>query len=342
MQIRRIPWTYIIGAVLLVAVLALVIYNWNTLHEALLLMSRAHPAWLALGALAIFVGFVCAGQIYGRVLRILGYHAPQPWLISAALVSILISQSIPAGTVGSYAFLTASMRRRGIPATSVALLASLELLSWIGGMLVLFSFGLVYKLLTIGDGSATRVTYPAALSAILLVGSFIFIGSRPHATLHDWAIRFSRVFSKLFGQRWSDARILTIVDELDTNRRLIAERPLQALTLLSLQLIVFTFHALALVAMLHGLGASAPLLAVLAAYGLALIVSTFTALPGGGGTVEAALALSLTAQGVPAHAALGATILFRLFSFWLLLPLGAVCYRILTTDDNRQTVDDRQ
>jgi uncharacterized membrane protein YbhN (UPF0104 family) len=70
----------------------------------------------------------------------------------------------------------------------------------------------------------------------------------------------------------------------------------------------------------------------LAAYGLALIVSTYTVLPAGGGTVEAALTVGLTIQGVPLEAALGATVLFRLFSFWLLLPLGALCYRAIMRD----------
>jgi hypothetical protein len=311
--------------------LALIVLHWHTLNESFVLMGQAQLGWLALGVFAVAAGFVAAGQIYGRVLHILGYHAPQRWLISAAMVSMIISQSIPAGTVASYAFLTASMRRRGIPGTSVALLASLELLSWIGGMLVLFTFGVVYKLLTIGNGAVTQITYPAATVALTLVGCFLFVGTRPHATLHDWAHTLARMANRIFRKRWSDVRIQHMVDELDANRKLIRERPKQTAMLLALQLIVFALHALALLAMLHGLGihTTSPL-AVLAAYGLALIVGTFTALPGGGGTVEAAIALSLTAQGVPAEAALGATILFRLFSFWLLLPFAAICYRVLT------------
>jgi uncharacterized membrane protein YbhN (UPF0104 family) len=70
-------------------------------------------------------------------------------------------------------------------------------------------------------------------------------------------------------------------------------------------------------------------LATLAAYGLALIVSTYTLLPAGGGTVEAALTVGLTIQGVPLEAAIGATVLFRLFNFWLLLPIAGLCYRTL-------------
>jgi uncharacterized protein (TIRG00374 family) len=93
---------------------------------------------------------------------------------------------------------------------------------------------------------------------------------------------------------------------------------------------IFVFHALALTALLYGMRIEAPFLDVLAAYGMSLIVSLFTVLPGGGGAVEAALSFSLHLQGVPVHGALGSAILFRLLSFWLMLPLGAVFYRLLT------------
>jgi uncharacterized protein (TIRG00374 family) len=341
MQINRIPWTLIIGTLLLIAVLTLGIHNWPTIHQSMRLMRYAQPGWLALGVLAVVSGFICAGQIYGRVLRLLGYQLPQRWLISTAMVSILISQTIPAGTVASYAFLTTSLRRRGIPATSVALLASLELFTWIGGMLVLFCFGLIYKVIFLGDSSAAHLTYPAAALALGAVGGISFASTRPRPTLHRWITLLGRLAGQIMRCSWSEAHIHKIVDELDTNRRLIMERPRQAMALLGLQLFVFGLHSLALLMLIHALGASAPPLSVLAAYGLALIVSTFTALPGGGGTVEAALTLSLTAEGVPPEAALGATILFRLCSFWLLLPLGAICYRLLTTSDDQRLQSDQ-
>jgi len=330
MHTTRPRWTLIVGAAALLAVLALVAHNWATIHEAGVLMRAARPGWLALGVFAVLAGLVCAGQIYGRVLGLLGYRAPQPWLIAAAMVSTLISQAIPAGTVGSYAFLTASLRRRGVPGACVALLASLELISWIGGMLVLFGFGLAYKLLLLHESGAAEVSYPAAVMAVVVAGGCTFAVTRPRVTLHSWASGLAALVGRLARRSLPVGRIQHIVDELDRNRRLVMERPAEILGLLGLQVGVFALHATALLMLLLALGVGAPPLGVLAAYGLALIVSTFTALPGGGGAVEATLALSLVAQGVPAEAALGATILFRLLSFWLLLPLGAVCYRMLT------------
>jgi uncharacterized membrane protein YbhN (UPF0104 family) len=79
---------------------------------------------------------------------------------------------------------------------------------------------------------------------------------------------------------------------------------------------------------------------VLAAYGLALIASTFVVLPGGGGAVEAALTLALTTQGVEGPAALSGAVLFRLISFWMLLPVGLVLYRVLTRRTPLEDIDE--
>jgi uncharacterized protein (TIRG00374 family) len=329
---RRIPWTYLISGLLLAILLTVFIRNWDQIRvkavEAIDLCRAANPIWLALAAAAILGGFLCAGQIYGRVMATLGHRAPSLWLSAAAMVTILLSQALPVGTVASYAFLTTSLRRRGVPATSVAVIASLELLSWGGAMLILFVYGMIYVLATTSSsiGGASLIGF---ISVAVLIGVYLFIGSRPRETLHSWAMRVKAAIERVVGPVWHESQVQKMVDELAHNRRLMVEQPARVLMLICLQLTIFTLHSVALLAILHGLGVSIAPLAALAAYGLALIVSTYTLLPAGGGTVEAALTVALTVQGVPLEAAIGASVLFRLLSFWLLLPLGAICYRTL-------------
>src|SRR5262245_17501242 len=162
LSMRRIPWAYIIGGLALAALVTLTVRNWALIQikvtEAADLIRGANSAWLAVALVAIAAGFLCAGQIYGRVLATLGYKENPFWLSSTALVTILCSQALPVGTVASYAFLTTSLRRRKIPPTSVAMIASLELLSWGGAMLLLFVYGIIYVLLTTSDRSIARAS----------------------------------------------------------------------------------------------------------------------------------------------------------------------------------------
>jgi uncharacterized protein (TIRG00374 family) len=74
------------------------------------------------------------------------------------------------------------------------------------------------------------------------------------------------------------------------------------------------------------LGARPRLSLVLLAYTAAAVLTMIPLTPGGLGFVEAGLAATLTAAGIPAGNALLATLAYRLFSFWLPLPAGAVAY----------------
>jgi uncharacterized protein (TIRG00374 family) len=322
-----------LSGLLLVAFLTIVIRNWDHIqvktYEALALIKEARPSWLVLAAVAVLVGFLCAGQIYGRVLATLGYKAPALWLSAAAMVTMLLSQALPFGTVASYAFLTTSLRRRGVPAASVAVIASLELLSWGGAMLILFVYGMIYVLVTTSNSTVARASLSGFATVALLITAYLFVGTRPRDTLHTWAMNVKRGIERVFGPTWHDSQVQHMIDEITHNRRLMAEQPIKLIFLILLQLTIFALHSFALLAILHGLGVPIVPLAALAAYGLALIVSTYTLLPAGGGTVEAALTVGLTIQGVPLEAAIGATVLLRLFNFWLLLPIAGICYRIL-------------
>ncbi|MEN9935206.1 MAG: hypothetical protein RLZZ387_1785 [Chloroflexota bacterium] len=326
----RLPWGTIIG-ILLLGALALMLYaNRHEVEEALRLLREARPMWLALAVACVAAGFICAGQIYGRVLAALGHTASVGWLTSAAMVTILINQAVPAGSVAAYAFLVASLRRRGFPVGSVTAVAGLELISWNIAVILAFTYGLGFLLVTTGLSGAS-ISYTALAAAVGVLATVTYVASRPDDTLHDWSLRIKWLVNRVFGPIWTIGQVRQVMDEILASRRMILEQPRRMVVLVLLQLTVFTFHSLALDMILRALGLPAPVLAVLAAYGLALIVSVFTLLPGGGGTVEAALTVALASQGVPIEAALGAAVLFRLISFWMLLPLGALCYRALTS-----------
>ena len=326
---RRFPWGIAVGAILLGALALLIYINRAEVVEAVRLAREARPAWLALAFACVVSGFICAGQIYGRVLKALGHTASIFWLTGAAMVTILVNQAVPAGSVAAYAFLVSSLRRRGFPVGSVTAVAGLELISWNIAVILAFLYGLIYLLVTTGLSGAS-ISYSALAAALVVLGTVTYVASRPDETLHDWSLRLKWLVNRIFGPVWTIAQVRQVMDEILASRRMIFEQPRRMVVLVLLQLTVFTFHSLALVSILRALGLYVPVPAVLAAYGLTLVVSVFTLLPGGGGTVEAALTVALAAQNVPLEAALGTAVLFRLISFWMLLPVGAICYRVLT------------
>ena len=86
------------------------------------------------------------------------------------------------------------------------------------------------------------------------------------------------------------------------------------------------FDYLTLICVLAALGVRPDPALVLLAYAAAVLLGMIPATPGGLGFVEAGLTGLLALAGVAAGAAAVATLTYRLISFWLPLPAGAVAY----------------
>ncbi len=86
------------------------------------------------------------------------------------------------------------------------------------------------------------------------------------------------------------------------------------------------FDYLALLCALRAVGANPAPSLVLLAYAAAGLLALIPLTPGGVGFVEAGLVGMLTLAGVSGSAALAATLVYRLVSYWLPLPAGGLAY----------------
>jgi uncharacterized protein (TIRG00374 family) len=326
MHARR--WQLIVSSTITLGIIVFAFLNRAHILEALSLTRNARPMWLVLAmALGLF-SFYIASLVYRRVLHSLGYHLSALRLWGTALVAILLSQSVPAGGVASYAFLMQSFRRQGIPSGHSALLASLEALSYVMAMLLMFAFSVCYIAVQSGFGATEEASIVAAVVGAAVVGSAGFVLTRDQELITRWLLRLKNGLAWLLRQKWSDEPVLKIVDELARGRALIAARRRDLIWLVLTQLTALTGHSLVMLLVLKSLGVNTSLFVVMAAFGVALVSSTFNVLPGGGGTVETAVVIALQSLGVGNEAIAGA-IIFRLLNFWLLAPIGLICYRWL-------------
>lgn len=319
-------WKLITSALISLAILVLAYLNRAFIAEAFGLLREARPLWLVAAFGLICLSYLVSAQVFNVVLRSFGYRMSTLRLWATALVAIVISQSVPAGGVGSYAFLLSNFTRRGVSSGRATLLASLETLSYAVAMLLMFAFSLIYLAF---HGMATgRASYVAGIVAIAVIAAAAFVLTRPEATLKRWLMGVQRRVDGLFGRQSSGQWAETLIAELHIGRELLASRRRDVVLLVLIQLTALTGHSLAMLLVLQAFGVSISLGAVAAAFGIALITSTFNVLPGGGGTVEAALVAVLTQLGA-GPAAVPAAIIFRLFNFWLLAPVAAACYHWL-------------
>jgi uncharacterized protein (TIRG00374 family) len=326
---RWLGWRLALGVLLSAGILLFAYFNRAWILEALGLARAAKPTWLLLAFVVIITSFLISSQVFYVALHSLGHRVGVLRLWATAIVAIVTSQLFPAGSVASYAFLLDTYRRRGVSAAEAVLVATLEALSYAGAMLIFAIFGVAYlasrTLAADPDGSSLLAPLLAAGIALALIGGALLVLTRDQATIARWLLRFHTLLFRALRRPRPSAWVDATMAEITRMRALVAERRSMIVLLVVIQLIALSGHSLGLYLVLRSLGAYPSFLTVLSAFGIALLTSTVNVLPGGGGTVEAALVAVLAQLGVGA-AAIPAAIVFRLLNFWVMLPIAASCY----------------
>ena len=326
---RRLGWRVALGVLLTAGITLFAFFNRAWILDALGLARAAKPAWLLLAFVVVMASFLISSQVFYVALHSLGYRVGVLRLWATTVVAVVTSQLFPAGSVASYAFLLDTLRRRGVSAADSVLVSTLEALSYAGAMLIFAVFGVAYlasrTLAADPDGSSLLAPLLAAGIALLLIGGVLLVLTRAQTTITRWLLRVHTLLFRVLRRPRSAAWVDATVDEIVRMRALVAERRSLIVLQVVIQLIALSGHSLGLYLVLRSLGAYPSFLTVLAAFGIALLTSTVNLLPGGGGTVEAALVAVLVQLGA-GSAAIPAAIVFRLLNFWVMLPIAASCY----------------
>ena len=251
------------------------------------------------------------------------------WPVAAAaqLASNAASRTVPGGAVVGGAVYFRLLQRSGVdPAGAAAAMTASALIS----SMVLFALPAAGALSAALAAAVPRGLLPVALAGLGLfvltlgIGAVLVRFDRPLALAGLLMERASR----LVPHRLRVGRVVRRDGLLRTRDGLVAAiggRWWQAVGFAAANWIL---DYLVLVAALRAIGAEPRLSLVLIAYGAASVLAMIPITPGGLGFVEAGLAATLTVSGIAAGDALLATLAYRLFSFWLPIPAGAVAYLI--------------
>jgi uncharacterized protein (TIRG00374 family) len=322
-------WRLALGLATSAGIVVLVILNRSWLREAMSLARSARPFWLAAALVVILISYMISGQVLRVALWRSGRRIGtlRAWI--TALVAIIISQSIPAGSVGSYAFLVGTFKRRGATTEQSALVAALEALSYASAMVLIALFSVAYLALHISATGAGTMAFLApllaALGVIAIIGGGVVALTHNLVALERWFTKLNEIVARLRPRAQGPDWPRRVVAKIARGRALIFENRQTLVLLIGIQLTALCGHSLAMLLILLSLGVHTTFAVVLAAFGAALVTSLLNVLPGGGGTIETILAAVLGLLGA-GPAAIPAAVIFRLLNFWLLLPLAALAY----------------
>jgi uncharacterized protein (TIRG00374 family) len=276
------------------------------------------PAWFVPISLLEAIAFVCIWILIRVALATDGWFD----VATSQLAGNALSHALPGGAATGGALQIRMLVRAGYPvATTTTALTAVGLLS----TATLFVLPLLaLPAILFGLAVSSELLRGAILAAVLAVfllggGSVLLTSDRVirgigHAC--DWVlhrVRQNRASSSSMADRLLESRNVV-------RRSLSASWKVALPASLGNQL----FDFLALEMCLLAVGAHVNLILVLLAFVAASALAMIPITPGGLGFVEAGLTGVLALAGVSAEHAVLATLLYRLFSYWLPLPAGLV------------------
>ncbi len=282
-------------------------------------LSELQPVWLA-----IALGFECLSFVSTWALQRIALQAPSWFAVGTSqLAANAFGRIVPGGMASSGALQYRMLVRAGVPPGRVgsALTATSALI--FAGLLVLPL--LAVPTVIAGTPIEHRLLHALWLGGVVFVlmaatGSVGLAFDRPLELVGravEWCLR-------LVGRpRSGPALAEVLLAERDRIRRTLGARWKMAITAAVGKSF---FDYLALVATLYAVNAKADPALVLLAYVAGSFLGMVPLTPGGLGFVEAGLTGTLVLAGVDAGAAAVSTLAYRLLSFWLPLPAGAVAY----------------
>jgi uncharacterized protein (TIRG00374 family) len=289
------------------------------------------PGWLAAAGGFAVLFIVNQGALYRAIFRLFDVKISLRASVRLALAMAFGSLAIPAGTVTGIVYFVAAAGERGVPGPT-AVLTSLAF--------YLFDYGALLPFVAAGGAVLLKQQGAEALPAIaggmVLLVTAIAAGTllwgladgRAMRTVSRLASAVNRIIARLHRRPVDPRRAAEWVDELrEIAVHLRARRGwLPALflyglatQLLNLGILTASFRAV-------GTPVSAGIL--VAGYAVGTIFSMVSIVtPSGLGFVEATMTLALVSLDVPVEPAIAATVLYRLFTFWMQLLVGYISVR---------------
>jgi hypothetical protein len=317
------------GVAVLALALAALLNKRHDLTSASHLLARLDWRWMVLALGAEVASMVVFARLQRWLLRAGGVRMGLRSMLEITLAGNALGTTLPGGAAWSATWAFGQLRRRG---------ADRVLSGWVilvAGALASFALFVLLALGAFVAGSKGPVADLRPLAAVLAaipvavaIGAVLLarVPALRSRARHLWEAegRHPRVKSAEEALRRLWARILTV-----------RPSPLGWLGAFSLAAANWVWDAVALSACILALGGGVPWRGVLVAYALTQIAASFPITPGGIGVVEGSLAALLVAYGMPLDRAVAATLLYRLVSFWALVPVGWAVWSAIEVSQRR-------
>ena len=310
------------GVVLIVLVLVLeyfVLPELTLARRSVYALSHVNPFLLVLAFALEVASLFAYAKLTVVVLPPNSLSLSKAWRIN--LASLSVSHTVPGGTAGGTGLSVRMMTSEGISVTDVGFATATQ---GIGSAVLLNVMLWLALIISIPINGFNSVYVSVAIVSVVLVGLFAALIAG-FTTGEGWAIKALQNLahrSRFLSEEKVERSVRQIADRLHA----LARNPTLIRRGLSWAALNWLLDAACLYACLLALHHPVDPIDVIVAYGVGNVLAAIPLTPGGLGTVEFFVPLLLHGFGVPVGIAGLAVLGWRLFNFWLPIPVGAACY----------------
>jgi uncharacterized protein (TIRG00374 family) len=310
-----------------IIVFGLFIYYYSTIKGGVKIFATLNPVWIVVALVTQGSTYFFGALIYRNLLRALTIEPliSVKELFQAAIVTLFVTQTIPSASVSGHMFFFNFLKKRNVSEDRALSLILIELLTFYSGI-ILIIIGLL--LVCFCSASMPMFFVPILFGGLVVyvilallveffgkghVVSFLMRKISNISFLKKRIKKYERVSS------WTPQSPLEICLK---HRRVI-------LWSVILQCCIFFADGVTVYALFRGLNVSASFLVVFMGLILTIAISLLPISPGALLVYEASMTFFYASLGIPVVIAATVTLLYRIVSFWVPIPIGLFFYRKL-------------
>jgi len=288
--------------------------------------------WMVVAVAAEFLCYGALSSLQRRLLRAGRVRVPAPTMFGITLAAQAIQYSFPGGGVIYLAYLFRQFRRWGaddllagwvLVAFNVVTFVTLALIS-AAGLALAFGLGSTNDLVEVILGLV-------GVSAVLT----ILIVERRRLVPH--ACRLVGLSQRLFRWPHREQPAAEVVEAWTTELQAVNPSRKVWIRCFVLGLASWLADLSCLILSFFAVGVGVPWRGLLLAYGAGQLASILPITPGGLGAVEGSLTVALVTFGGATESTVAAVLLYRLMSFWMILPVGWLSFGAVALGGRRSS-----
>ncbi len=320
-HIRPSYWIWTCGFI--VFAVLLIIYFFPEIKKDLQLLERVEIRWLALAICSQLLTYLFAALVYQALLKEYPTNSIPHLgdLIKATVISLFFNQTMPSGGISGNTFIFRFFKRFNISTTDILSLIIIELLCYYAAWEILILCSLIGSFLTADKTPhVVYITLAAGIGIFLLLSTgILMVGQKKILAVVYRLIRRVKFIRKRLSDSFLQTGIHGSIIQKKTQKHIITGILFQLLMILADS---FTVYAL-----FRGLGFSIHGFIVLLAFLCTRIIAILPISPGSLILYESSMVFFLHGLGTPLGVSIVVTLLYRLLSFWLPMPVGFMLFR---------------